>query len=122
MSACKCSISDDCCFTVVQIKILPLFICLALIYVVIRFGRMLLGSVASPSISWIPFVLIGVAVATWGLWLGYKVHGRGEPLAVGVFGIFVAFVGMLVYSPLLIVGALTVLVASIWSANLRRPN
>ncbi len=120
-ASCRCTVTNDCCTTVVRFNPLSLLVCLGLIYGFVRFIGFLFGTAATPSKGWIPFVLLGVFVAAWGLWLGHKVHGRGEPLAVGIFGIVVAVCGMLVYSPLVVVGVLTILAATIWSANLKQP-
>jgi hypothetical protein len=66
--------------------------------------------------SWIPLFAVAVAASCLGLWLGYRQHGRGEPLAVGVFGLLVASLGLVVKYPVAMFGASIVLAAALWSA------
>lgn len=113
---CSCSCSDNCCTTVVKVGVLPFLLGLALIVGLIKLVFGIAGNVSLPTSVWIPLIFLAAAGTIWGLWLGFRVHGRGEPIAVGVFGIGVALVGLLVYSPLIVIGVLITLVAAVWSA------
>ena len=60
--------------------------------------------VSLPHAAWIPLSAIAVAASCLGLWLGYKQHGRGEPL------------GLVIRYPVALFGASIVLAAALWSA------
>lgn len=116
---CGCTCSDEGCTTVVTVRVLPILVGLALLYGLVRLIGGVVGFVSLPPVPWLPIVLLAVAGTIWGLWLGFRVHGRGEPIAVGVFGMLVALVGSVAYSPLILVGLLITLVAAVWSAKAR---
>ncbi len=51
-----------------------------------------------------------------GLWIGEKQAGRVNALAVGVFGLVVAAVGVLLGYPIVMLGLAIALGAALWSA------
>jgi len=71
--------------------------------------------ISLPHAAWIPLFAIAVAASCLGLWLGYKQHGRGEPLALGIFGLLVAVLGLVIRYPVALFGASIVLAAALWS-------
>ncbi|NIN12394.1 MAG: hypothetical protein GTO61_13490 [Gemmatimonadales bacterium] len=98
--------------------------CLAVLAIVLA-GSLLYGVVAGmveavqnisfPRLIWIPLTILAMAGTVWGLLLGYRQHGRAEPLAVGIFGLAVALLGFLVSSPIALLGVTIVLGAALWS-------
>ncbi len=76
----------------------------------------LVDSIALPSVAWAPVSAVAVAGTLWGLKVGAQQHGRGEPLAVGVFGLVVAAAGLLLGLPVTLTGMAIVLAAALWSA------
>ncbi len=71
--------------------------------------------ISLPQAAWIPLFAVAVGASSLGLWLGYRQHGRGEPLAVGIFGLVVAAAGLLIRYPIAMFGAAIVLAAAVWS-------
>jgi hypothetical protein len=84
-------------------------------------GRVRLG-VSLPPLGLFPIIILAGACTIWGLWLGFTIHRRGEPLAVGAFGLLVTAVGLVLYAPLILLGVLILLAAAIWSAKARPTN
>ncbi len=76
----------------------------------------LVESVALPSVAWAPAAAVAVGGTVWGLRVGARQHGRGEPLSVGLFGLVVAASGLLLGLPVTLTGMAIVLVAALWSA------
>ncbi len=68
-----------------------------------------------PPAAWVPLSIVAALGALWGLWLGTRIHGRGEPLMLGVFGLLVSATGFVLSTPLAMVGVLIVLAAALWS-------
>jgi hypothetical protein len=71
-----------------------------------------------PSAAWIPLSIVAALGALWGLWLGARIHGRGEPVALGAFGLVLVAAGFTILAPLALVGVLIVLAAVLWSLTL----
>ncbi len=80
----------------------------------------LVESVALPSVAWAPVSAIAIGGTVWGLRVGARQHGRGEPLAVGMFGLIVAAAGLLLGLPVTLTGMAIVLAAALWSASATR--
>ena len=80
----------------------------------------LVESVALPSVAWAPVAAVAVGGTVWGLHVGARQHGRGEPLAVGLFGLVVAAAGLLLGLPVTLAGMAIVLAAALWSAMATR--
>ncbi len=58
---------------------------------------------------WLVTVIIGaLGLVTVGLWLGVRSHGRAEPLMVGLVGSVTTVVGVLVWTPVAVLGFATV--------------
>ncbi len=77
-------------------------------------------SIALPSVAWAPVSAVAVGGTVWGLKVGARQHGRGEPLAVGLFGLVVAAAGLLLGLPVTLAGMAIVLAAALWSAMAAR--
>jgi len=94
--------------------------------VILLVGNLLVGGIGlagelAPRVSlvhaaWMPLFAVAVGASCLGLWLGYRQHGRGEPLAVGIFGLLVAALGLVIRYPVAMFGASIVLAAALWSA------
>jgi hypothetical protein len=69
-----------------------------------------------PSAAATPLLAVAVGASILGLWLGHKHHGRGEPLAVGLFGLLVTTCGLLTEHTVAFFGASIVVAAALWSA------
>jgi len=81
-----------------------------------------LGRIISlPEAAWIPLSAAAVPATVFGLWLGFRTHGRGEPLALGLFGLGVGCVGLLVGYPITVLGVVITLGAAMWSAMVQVP-
>ena len=80
----------------------------------------LVASVALPSVAWAPVSAVAIGGTVWGLRIGARQHGRGEPLAVGMFGLIVAAAGLLLGLPVTLTGMAIVLAAALWSAMATR--
>ncbi len=73
-------------------------------------------TIALPRVTWLPLSAVAIGGTVWGLWLGFKHHGRAEPLTVGVFGLLTAAVGFVSWYPIVLLGAAIVLGAAVWGA------
>jgi hypothetical protein len=73
-------------------------------------------SAALPSVAWLPLSAVAIGGTVWGLRVGFRQHGRGEPLAVGLFGLLVAASGLFFGLPWTLFGMAVVLAAAIWSS------
>ncbi len=80
----------------------------------------LVESIALPSVAWAPVSAVVVGGTVWGLRVAARQHGRGEPLAVGLFGLIVAAAGLLLGLPVPLAGMTIVLAAALWSAMAAR--
>ncbi len=78
--------------------------------------RQVAGTVSLPDAAWIPLAIAAVLGTLVGLWLGFRQHGRAQPLAVGVFGLLVAALGLVVGYPIILLGVAIALGATVWSA------
>jgi hypothetical protein len=114
---CCCGTNDrDCCHGIVAvIGPLPLLLTAGLVVGLIVLVARIAGSVSLPPAAWIPLSIAAFAGIAWGLWIGYKLHGRGEPLTVGMLGLVVAAAGFAFDSFFAIVGVLIALGAALWS-------
>ena len=65
-----------------------------------------------------PLAVVTAAVMVWALRMGYRHHGRGEPLAVALFGLALVAVGFVTLPALALVGACIALGAAFWGALL----
>ncbi len=83
---------------------------------IVMLCREVAGMVSLPEAAWIPLVIVAVVGTLVGLWLGFRQHGRAQPLAVGVFGLLVAALGFVTGYPIILLGVAIVLGASVWSA------
>ena len=63
----------------------------------------------------IPVLLAGLALTTWGLWLGYRSHGRAEPFMIGLVGAVAAALGLFVWHPAVVMGIAVLGGAIVWS-------
>lgn len=63
----------------------------------------------------VPVLIVALAVTGWGLWLGFRSHGRAEPLMVGLAGSLATVIGLLVSGPIAVMGIVAVLGAAVWS-------
>ncbi len=115
--SCNCCDSHCHCNAVVVVGGLPLVLAVgATIYGLVKLIGLVSLNVSLPPVVWIPLSVLAVAGTLWGLWLGFTVHGRAEPLAVGAFGLLVTALGFVLFAPLALVGVLIVLGAAVWSA------
>ncbi len=73
-------------------------------------------SAAAPNPLWMPVSAVAAAGTVWGLWQGRLSHGRGEPLAVGVFGVVWLEVGFVTTPMIALMGTGIVFGAAVWSA------
>ncbi len=79
----------------------------------------LVESVALPSVAWAPAAAVAVGGTVWGLRVGARQHGRGEPLEVGLIGLVVAAAGLVLGLPVTLAGMVIVLAAALWSTMAR---
>ncbi len=102
------------------VLVLLLLLCGSLVSGVLDIAAVTMESVSLPSFSWMPLAAIAAGGNVWGLWLGVRNHGRGEPLAVAVFGLLLVAVGFVTAPGLALVGTTIALGAAIWGALLYR--
>jgi hypothetical protein len=69
-----------------------------------------------PRAAGTPLLAVAVGASILGLWLGHRQHGRGEPLAVGLFGLLVTMCGLLTADSVAFFGASIVVASALWSA------
>jgi hypothetical protein len=98
------------------VGLLVILVLVSLLFGGVGLMAKLAQQVSLPHAAWIPLFAIAVAASCLGLWLGYKQHGRGEPLALGIFGLLVAALGLVIRYPVALFGASIVLAAALWSA------
>ncbi len=112
----NCCRSGCHCDTVVIVCGLPVLVGAAAIYGLVK----LLGGLnwSLPAAAWIPLSIVAALGALWGLRLGARIHGRGEPVALGAFGLLLVAAGFTILAPLALVGVLIVLAAVLWSLTL----
>lgn len=87
----------------------------SLILGILRLLGKLIDMVALPHVAWIPLTVIATVGTVWGLWFGFRQHGRAEPLTVGVFGLLVTLLGFVFSFPIALLGVAIVLTAAAWS-------
>lgn len=83
-----------------------------------------LGFLRNDAILW-PLMLASLAIALWGFWLGRRMHREPLPMLIAAAGSIsmasgVIFVHGPVARPMIYVGALMLLAATLWNARLRR--
>ena len=83
-----------------------------------------LGFLRNDAILW-PLMLASLGIALWGFWQGRRVHHASSPLVLGAAGAAtmasgVIFVHGPVARPMIYVGAVMLLAATLWNAQLRR--
>ena len=115
MSRTCCSSACHCDAAVVVCR-LPVLVVVVAIYALVKVVGGLDWSL--PPAASVPLSVVAALATFWGLWLGARVHGRGEPLMLGAFGLAVAATGFLLAAPLALVGVLIVLGAALWSAGM----
>ncbi|UCD25397.1 MAG: hypothetical protein JSW51_05635, partial [Gemmatimonadota bacterium] len=79
--------SHNCCGSTCQcngpvvICALPVLVIAGVVYGLL----MLVGGFdwSLPPAAWVPLSTIAAAASLWGLWLGTRIHGRGELLMIG---------------------------------------
>ncbi len=76
------------------------------------------GASVSPVL--IPVLLAALALTTWGLWLGYRSHGRAEPFMIGLVGAVATAFGLFVWQPVWVMGLAILGGAIVWSMVLFR--
>ena len=116
MTCCSCDCSEGTVGTAVTIRILPLLLVIGLAFAVFR---MISGDnvgPAAPDPSMIPAFALATTFTVVGMWLGYRLHRRGEPIAVAAFGFLVIAAGYVIYPPIILVGVLIVIGGTLWSA------
>ena len=116
--------SSNCCSScchcnpVVVVRVLPVIVVAVAIYGLVK---LVAGQHLSlPAAAGIPLSIVAALGTLWGLWLGTRIHRRGEPLMLGVFGLVVAATGFVLSAPLALLGVLIVLAAALWSLALCR--
>ncbi len=102
------------------VLLLLLLLCGSLVSGVLDIAAVTMESVSLPGFSWMPAAAIAAGGTVWGLWLGGRHHGRGEPLAVAVFGLLWVAVGFVTAPGLALLGTTIVLGAAVWGALLYR--
>jgi hypothetical protein len=112
-----CNDSANRCKVVVVVGVLPVLFAAGAVYVLVKLVWGIGRNLAMPSAGWIPLLMLAAAGTLWGLWLGFTVHGRSEPLSVGLFGLLVMTFGSFFFTPFVLLGVLIVLVAAVWSAT-----
>ncbi len=112
--SCNCCGSGCHCNGVVVVAGLPVLLVAGAIYGLVRVVGGLTWSL--PTAAWVPLSILAAGGTLWGLWLGARVHGRGEPLMLGMFGMAVAALGFVLAAPLALVGVFIGLAAALWSA------
>ncbi|UCG86899.1 MAG: hypothetical protein JSW71_23905 [Gemmatimonadota bacterium] len=108
-STCQCN-------AIVVVFGLPVIVVAVAIYGLVKLVGGLNWSL--PPAAWVPLSIVAALATLWGLWLGTRIHSRGEPLMLGVFGLVVAAAGFTLSAPLALVGVLIVLAAVLWSSML----
>lgn len=98
------------------VVILLLLLCGSLAPAVLNLAGELVGAGSVPEAVWMPLSGVAVGGTVWGLWLGFRHHGRAEPLAVGLFGLLWVAVGFVTWPPLALLGTSIALGAAIWGA------
>ena len=73
----------------------------------------------------LPLMALSLAIALWGFWQGRRMHGISGPLVLGAAGAAALVAGVVyVHGPpakmLIGVGALALLLATLWNARVRR--
>lgn len=111
-SAC----SSWCPCNLVFVVILLCFLGGSLLTGALALGQEIVGTVSLPRAAWLPLSAVAAGGTVWGLWLGFRHHGRAEPLAVGVFGLLWVAVGFATWPPVALMGTAIVLGAAIWGS------
>ena len=68
----------------------------------------------------VPLIVAALGLVMVGLWLSLKLHGRTEPLMLGLAGSVATVVGVLAWSPVALLGFATVAGAILWNQRLLR--
>ncbi len=114
----------SCCFLCpcngLFVLVLLLLLCGSLVSGVLDIAQVTMESVSLPDFSWMPVSAIAAGGTVWGLWLGVSHHGRGEPLAVAVFGLLWVAVGFVTAPVVALAGTTIALGAAVWGALLYR--
>jgi len=100
----------------VVVHVLPVVIVAGAIYGLVKLVAGL--ELSLPPAAVVPLSIVAALGTLWGLWLGTRIHRRGEPLMLGVFGLLVAVTGLVLSAPLALFGVLIVLAAALWSLAL----
>ena len=111
----RCS-SSWCTCNVFFLAVLCLVLCGSLLSGVLDLAGAVADSAALPNPLWMPVSAVAVAGTVWGLWQGRRYHGRGEPFAVGVFGVVCLAVGFVTTPAIALMGGAIVFGAAVWSA------
>ena len=93
--------------------------CLGVGPVLAALSAMGLGFVINDAIL-IPLLAIFLLIAVWGLKGSRAWHGVNGPFYLGTVGAVAAFVGILVFMPVHIIGLVAVVAAAIWDIVLLR--
>ncbi len=66
----------------------------------------------------IPVIIVALILTGWGLWLGFRAHGRAEPFMVGLVGAAATVAGLFTWPAIAVIGFGTVIGAIAWSTLL----
>ncbi len=102
------------------VLLLLLVLCGSLISGVLDIAEVTMESVSVPGLPRMALSAIAAGGTGWGLWLGARHHGRGEPLAVAVFGLLWVAVGFVTAPVVALAGTTIALGAAVWGALLYR--
>jgi hypothetical protein len=92
-------------------------------FIVSAFGVLGLSALRKDAILW-PVMLGSLALAVWGYWRGFRVHGKAGPMALGIAGAAVLGSGVIVVHgfpamQMIYGGAAGLVVATLWNINAR---
>ena len=66
----------------------------------------------------IPVIVVALILTGWGLWLGFRTHGRAEPFMVGLVGAAATVAGLFTWKAIAVIGFGTVIGTIAWSTLL----
>ncbi len=111
---CGRATCNSVCFTGIILAAIVCCLILGVGPVLVTVSALGLGfALASPVL--IPVVLAALALTTWGLWLGFRSHGRAEPFTVGLVGAAATALGLFVWNPAVVMGLAVLGGAIVWS-------
>ena len=102
------------------VLVLLLMLCGSLVSGALGIVEVTMDSVSVPNPLWMPLSAVAAGGTVGGLWLGRSHHGRGEPLAVAVFGLLWVGVGFVTVPAVALLGTTIALGAAVWGALVYR--